>query len=75
MVARSVRLLRRESTSAVNEVARLEDLTKSLGCEILASAPLVDAAPGRWKQLGAHSLRGVAEPLAIYTPLDDAPVV
>ena len=51
---------------AVNRTARLESLTKTLGCNILFSenfAQLVDT-PSEF--LGHHEMKGIAEPQAVY---------
>jgi adenylate cyclase len=53
--------------SAVNEVVRVQDLTKQLGCPLLATAPFADATPGCWRPLGEHRLRGLGTPLPILT--------
>jgi adenylate cyclase len=54
--------------SAVNEVVRVQDLTKKLGHPVLATAPFVDATPGTWHPLGEHILRGIEVPMPIFTP-------
>ena len=53
--------------SAVNEVVRVQDLTKQLGCPVLATATFADAAPGPWRPLGEHLLRGFETPMPILT--------
>lgn len=53
--------------SAVNEVVRVQDLTKTLGCPLLATAPFAGAIPGPWRALGAHVLRGLDAPMPILT--------
>jgi adenylate cyclase len=53
--------------SAVNEVVRVQDLTKQLGCPLLATAPFAAAAAGAWRPLGAHLLRGFESPMPILT--------
>jgi adenylate cyclase len=53
--------------SAVNEVVRVQDLTKKLGCPLLATSAFADAAPGPWRPLGEHLLRGLETPLSILT--------
>lgn len=45
---------------AVNEVARLESLSKSLGRSVVASAAFARLLPGRLVSLGHHDLRGVS---------------
>jgi adenylate cyclase len=53
--------------SAVNEVVRVQDLTKQLGCPLLATAPFAAAAAGAWRPLGEHNLRGFETPMPILT--------
>ena len=52
---------------AVNRASRLEGLTKELGVPVLASSEfnLVSTVP--MKSLGAHRLRGVPEPVEVFT--------
>lgn len=45
---------------AVNEVARLEGLSKTLGQRLVASAPFAALVEGRLASLGRHPLRGVS---------------
>jgi adenylate cyclase len=55
--------------AAVNEVVRVQDLTKQLGCPLLATATFADAAAaGPWRPLGAHLLRGFETPTLILEP-------
>jgi len=53
--------------AAVNEVVRVQDLTKSLGCPLLATDVFAAAVPGPWRPLGAHVLRGFEAPVPILT--------
>ena len=53
--------------SAVNEVARLEGLTKTLGHPMIASAPFAKALPRNWQPLGAHALRGIERTTEVFT--------
>jgi len=53
--------------AAVNEVVRVQDLTKQLGCPVLATATFAGAAAGPWRPLGAHLLRGFETPMLIVT--------
>jgi adenylate cyclase len=53
--------------SAVNEVVRVQDLTKSLGQPLLATGPFARAAAGVWHPLGEHLLRGLETPMSIFT--------
>jgi adenylate cyclase len=59
---------------AVNEAARMEKLTKSLGCAILASDSFqAGLAESRdlLKPAGVHALSGLSAPRALYSvPLD-----
>jgi adenylate cyclase len=51
--------------SAVNEVVRVQDLTKTLGSPLVATAAFADAAPGPWRPVGDHILRGFEKPVPI----------
>jgi adenylate cyclase len=55
--------------SAVNELVRVQDLTKQLGCPLLATAAFAAAAAaaGAWRPLGEHLLRGFETPMPILT--------
>jgi adenylate cyclase len=53
--------------AAVNEVVRVQDLTKSLGCPLLATAAFADVVAGHWRPLGEHVLRGFETPVPILT--------
>jgi class 3 adenylate cyclase/uncharacterized protein (DUF427 family) len=52
---------------AVNEVARLEGLSKQLGTPVVASQALAALTGDELVSLGTHSLRGVAEPMQVFT--------
>ncbi len=52
---------------AVNRAARLESLTKELGVPILASAEFNAVSTTPLKSLGKHMLRGVPEPVEVFT--------
>ena len=54
--------------SAVNEVHRLENLTKKFTTPIVASDHFVDYCGGEWTDLGRETLRGSMEEMAIYAP-------
>jgi adenylate cyclase len=54
--------------SAVNEVVRVQDLTKTLGHPVLATGPFADAVACPWRPLGEHGLRGLDKPMPILTP-------
>jgi adenylate cyclase len=53
--------------SAVNEVVRVQDLTKKLGHPVLATGPFADAVGCPWRPLGEHTLRGLDKPMPILT--------
>ena len=53
---------------AANEVARIEDLTKTLGCRVLVSQAFAAAAGAHCEPLGAHPLRGVGAPVEVFAP-------
>jgi adenylate cyclase len=58
--------------SAVNEVVRVQDLTKKLGCPLLATAPFASAISNEpWRPLGAHALRGLEAPTPILTTMKE----
>ena len=52
---------------AVNRAARLESLTKELGVPVLASAEFKEVCIQPLMSLGNHHLRGVAEPVEVFT--------
>ena len=53
---------------AVNEVARLEGLTKTLGHRIVVSNGFSRLLPLDWEALGETTLRGVASGRRVYAP-------
>jgi adenylate cyclase len=53
--------------AAVNEVVRVQDLTKQLGYPLLATAPFAEAVAGPWHSCGEHILRGMDTPVPILT--------
>ncbi len=52
----------------VNEVARLEALTKELDRPVLASAEFARHTDLNWERLGAFELRGVGAPIEVFAP-------
>lgn len=54
----------------VNEVARLENLTKELDRRILVSKPFADLLPLDWESLGSHQVQGIKAAMAVYAPPD-----
>jgi adenylate cyclase len=61
---------------AVNEVVRLEALTKTLDRQILASGAFVSCMPLGWEALGRYQLRGLGEPREVFAlpEQEEAPV-
>ena len=51
---------------AVNRTARLESLTKELGCNILFSQKFAKSIATPSEFLGNHEMKGIAEPQAVY---------
>ncbi len=52
---------------AVNQVARIEQLCRTLSRNVLLSASLAEATGREQQSLGFHALRGVREPQEIFT--------
>ncbi|MCB1745204.1 MAG: adenylate/guanylate cyclase domain-containing protein [Gammaproteobacteria bacterium] len=57
---------------AANEVARLENLSKSLQRRILVSRAFADLLPLSWLDLGTHPIAGVETGLSVLAPPPDA---
>ena len=56
---------------AVNEVVRLEGLTKVLGRQILASGAFTRCLSLPWESLGRYQLRGLGQPREVFAlPMD-----
>ena len=53
--------------AAVNEVVRVQDLTKQLGYPLLATSSFAEAVAGPWHPCGEHILRGMDTPVPILT--------
>jgi adenylate cyclase len=53
---------------AVNEVVRLEALTKEIGGSVVVSSAFVELAPLAWRSCGRHHLRGVSGEIEVYAP-------
>jgi adenylate cyclase len=52
--------------SAVNEVARMEALTKESDARFIVDAEIAATEPQRWRALGEIRLRGIERPLALF---------
>ena len=53
---------------AVNAVARVEALTKTLGRPVLLTGDVAELLDEVLENLGSHELRGLAEPVALFAP-------
>jgi adenylate cyclase len=53
---------------AVNEASRVESLTKTLGRPLLVTGAVAHLLSGPLDDLGRHTLRGHAEPIALFSP-------
>jgi len=57
--------------SAANEASRVEGMTKELGVPVVVSKTFAELDGCGVKPLGRHRLRGVGEPVELYTLLDE----
>jgi adenylate cyclase len=53
---------------AVNEVVRLEALTKDLDEPVVVSSAFAELVPVAWRSCGRHGLRGVSDEIEVYAP-------
>ena len=56
--------------AAVNEVQRLENLTKKYGVQVIASDSFIDYCEGDWTFKGREVIRGLRDEVAVYLPSD-----
>ena len=49
--------------SVVNEVVRVQDLTKQLGHPLLVTGAFAAAVNSPWRSVGKHALRGLENPI------------
>jgi adenylate cyclase len=56
---------------AVNRTARLESLTKTLGCNILFSQQFSELIDTQSTYLGMHEMKGIAESQPVYAVCDN----
>lgn len=54
--------------TAVNEVQRLESLTKKYPSEIIGSDDFAGYCGGEWELFGTEMLRGIEQPVKVYAP-------
>ncbi|RUM27035.1 adenylate/guanylate cyclase domain-containing protein [Rhizobium vallis] len=59
--------------SAVNEVQRLQILTKKYGREVVASQAFAGYCGGEWTRLGEEKLRGIRQKVTVLQPRAPAP--
>ena len=59
--------------SAVVEVVRVQDMTKALGHNLLATGAFAAVVDRKWKSLGEHILRGFDETRHLFTPEGEPP--
>jgi len=52
---------------SVNEVSRIEQMTKFLQKPVLAGKKLASLEPERWQSMGPHKLEGVLEPVELFS--------
>lgn len=52
--------------STVNEVARIEGMTKLLQKPVLSGGALARLQPSRWDSVGSHKLDGVLDPVELF---------
>jgi len=57
--------------SAVNRVARLEDLTKEVGAALLMSRDFADRLGCPLRSLGCYKMKGVVEPQEVFMLMED----
>ncbi|BDA82558.1 adenylate cyclase [Aureimonas sp. SA4125] len=58
----------------VNEAARIEKMTKTLGTGVLATHAVAATDPSAWTSVGAHLLAGLEHPVELYALLEAAAV-
>ncbi len=51
----------------VNEVARIETMTKITNCNVLATRDVAAFEPDSWSSLGEHTLHGVSQKVELFT--------
>ncbi len=51
----------------VNQLSRIDELSKTVGRSVLVTREVAAVEPGRWKSIGPHPLRDFDEPVELYT--------
>lgn len=58
---------------SVNQVARLESLTKQIGRPVVVSRAFAESCTGvEWESLGRHRVQGISEPIEVFVPRREA---
>ena len=52
----------------VNEVSRIETLTKATDSHALVTKKIADSEPGKWESTGKHRLAGVSQEIELFAP-------
>ncbi|SET21787.1 adenylate cyclase [Oceanicella actignis] len=50
----------------VNQVSRMDELSKTLGRSVLVTREIAAVEPGHWRSAGLHRLRDFADPIEIF---------
>ncbi len=54
----------------VNLASRIEDLTKAIGCRVLATTAVAEACPDLFLGCGPYEIRGLADPIELFSLVD-----
>ena len=57
----------------VNEVSRIESMTKALDHPALATPTVASQKPDIWRSVGEHRLVGVSQPIELFAPVFEDP--
>ena len=57
---------------AVNLASRVESLCDTVGETILATETFVQNHGGAWALRGSHAVKGIDEPVVVYSPVSEA---
>ncbi len=57
----------------VNEVSRIESMTKALNHPALATPTVASQKPDIWRSVGEHRLVGVSQPVELFAPVFEDP--
>ncbi|MEM6460618.1 MAG: adenylate/guanylate cyclase domain-containing protein [Pseudomonadota bacterium] len=59
----------------VNEVSRIEALTKGVESHALVTRKIADVERGAWKSTGKHRLAGVSQEIELFEPVAEKPAI